>query len=69
MNVNSYILAIVILIMVILVLCAVIAVLSIFLHQTKQEYARCYAPVDVPDITWHWNDWCEDSDDDGRTEV
>lgn len=68
MNVNSYIIAIVVLIMVILVLFGVIAVLSILLHQTKVEYATNYAPVDLPDITWHWNDWAEESDD-GRTEV
>lgn len=60
MNVNGYIMTIVIMGIALLVALAVIVFLAILLRDACLEIRNNYVPVDLPDITWKWKE--EDAD-------
>ena len=60
MNVNGYIMTIVIMGIALLVALAVIVFLAILLRDACLEISNNYVPVDLPDITWKWKE--EDAD-------
>lgn len=61
MSTNAYIMTIVIMGIALLVALAVIVFLAILLRDAYLEISNNYMPVDLPDITWKW----EEADADG----
>ncbi len=69
MNVNAYIMSIVILGIALMVALAVIVFLSILLRDATAEINIYHTPVDVPDITWHWRGEEANDEEIPRSEV